>query len=110
MRRRWSLGHNWGRTTSAFLRQPLRGGGPLREWEEAYPTPGEHTKQVPPSMCLTDSTSITRSRRCCVEGTSDALEKWCDVSPTDRGRTGGNVAYLRSMAVLSEFGGDTQGR
>ena len=59
-------------------------------WERLTPTPGEHTKQVPPSMCSTDSTSITRSRRCCVEGTSDALEKWCDVSPTDRGRTDGN--------------------
>jgi tetratricopeptide (TPR) repeat protein len=60
-------------------------------WRRLTPTPGEHTKQAPPSMCLMDSTSITRSRRCCVEGTSDAPEKWCDISPTDRGRTGGNA-------------------
>ena len=90
MRRRWSLGTTGAAIRGAFLRQPLRGGGPLRGWERLTPTPGEHTKQVPPSMCSTDSTSITRSRRCCVEGTSDALEKWCDVSPTDRGRTDGN--------------------
>jgi len=104
------LGHVWGRNTRRF---------PLPAWAPWRPSPkigrrltpmsGEHTKQVPPSMCLTDSTSITRSRRCCVEGTSDALEKWSDVSP-NRPRTNGRKrkANLRSMAVLSEFEGDTQ--
>ena len=87
------LGDNWGRTTRCFPPPASARWRPSpRIGRRLTPTPGEHTKQVPPSMCLTDSTSITRSRRCCVEGTSAALEQWCDVSPTDRGRTAGTYS------------------
>ena len=76
-----------------------------RELGGGLPPRQEHTKQVPPSMCLTDSTSITRSRRCCVEGRAPRSSSGATFRrPTADERAGTYSHHLRSMAVLSEFG------
>jgi hypothetical protein len=48
-----------------------------------------------------------RSKPCYEEGTREAPEKRSAVSPTAPNFTSG-IAYLRSLAVLSEFEGDTK--
>ena len=107
MRRRWSLGHT-GPHYEALSSASLCAVAALSEdWERPTPTPGEHTK-VPPSMCF-DGLYLHYEVEALLRG-GDETRSRSGARFADRPRTNGRerIAYLRSMAVLSEFEGDTQ--